>query len=170
MDRYWVCLSTVAIKLNSVLMWTIRVFARTVTYVIVWVKTCIVCTKTEFNFIVTVTDALNIYPSSVCQVLNVNWSAFLKGVLPTLQSHDWNNGTNGGCQLDSGDLYLLPQTLWLIGVSLATVWASWLLIGCPKWKFLPPPISPIPPTLPILPTLSIRNTNGRKRWQNYHEI
>ena len=30
------------------------------------------------------TDTLNIYPSPVYQVLNVNWSTFLKGILPTL--------------------------------------------------------------------------------------
>ena len=29
------------------------------------------------------TDTLNIYPSPVYQVLNVNWSAFLKGIFPT---------------------------------------------------------------------------------------
>ena len=37
------------------------------------------------------TGTLNIYPSPVYQVLNVNWSAFVKGILPTLQSHGWNN-------------------------------------------------------------------------------
>ena len=54
------------------------------------------------------TDTLNIYPSPLYQVSNANWSAFLKGILPTLQSHGWNNGTHGGRQLDSEDLYLLP--------------------------------------------------------------
>ena len=61
------------------------------------------------------TDTLNIYPSPVYQVLNVNWSAFLKGISPTLQSHGWNNGTHGGRQLDSGDLYLLPLAVWPTG-------------------------------------------------------
>ena len=108
-------------------------------------KTHIVCTKTEFNFITTVDRHTQyLYPSPVYQVLNVNWSAFVKGILPTLQSHGWNNGTHGGCQLDSGDLYLLPLAVWPTGVLLATVWASWLLMGCPKRWFLPPPSPPRP--------------------------
>ena len=67
------------------------------------------------------TDTLNIYPSPLYQVSNANWSAFLKGILPTLQSHGWNNGTHGGRQLDSEDLYLLPLAVWPTGVLLATV-------------------------------------------------
>ena len=99
------------------------------------------------------------------QVLNVNWSTFLKGILPTLQSHGWNNGTHGGCQLGSRDLGLLPLTtyvagllpltMWPTGASLATVWVSWLLMKCPKQGFChllphhtPPPIPP--PLLSIL--------------------
>ena len=95
-------------------------------------------------------DTLNIYASPVYQVLNVNWSAFLKGILPTLRSHGWNNGTHGGHQLDSADLYLLPLAVWPTGVLLATVWASWLLMGCPWGWFLPPPTFPFPshPTPP----------------------
>ena len=58
------------------------------------------------------------------QVLNVNWSAFLNGILLTFQSHGWNNGTHGGCQLDSGDLYLLPLATW------PTVVCYWPLCGC----------------------------------------
>ena len=65
----------------------------------------------------------------------------------TLQSHGWNNGTHGGRQFGSGDLGLLPLTMWLTNVSLATVWASWLLMGCPKQWFLPHPITPILPCL-----------------------
>ena len=91
------------------------------------------------------TDTLNIYPSPLYQVSNANWSAFLKGILPTLQSHGWNNGTHGGRQLDSGDLYLLPLAVWPSGVLLATVWASWLLMECPWEWFLPPPSPPTPP-------------------------
>ena len=94
------------------------------------------------------THTVAIYPSPVYQVLkfNANWSIFLKGILLTLQSHDWINinGTKGGCQLGSGDLGLFLLTLWPTIVSLATVWASWLLMGCPKWGFLLPPA---PPTL-----------------------
>ena len=105
------------------------------------------------------TDTLNIYPSPLYQVSNANWSAFLKGILPTLQSHGWNNGTHGGCQLDSEDLHLLPLSVWPTGVLLATVWASWLLIEFPQGWFLPPPS---PPTPPRPPTPSIINTDGRK--------
>ena len=91
------------------------------------------------------------------QVLNVNWSTFLRGILPTLQTHGWNNGTHGGRQLGSGDLYLLPLAMRPTSVLLATVWASWLLMGCPKRWFLPPPSlsahsSPSHPTPPCLPS------------------
>ena len=123
-------------------------------------KTHIVCTKTEFNLIATV-DRHTIYPSQVYKVVNINWSTFLKGILPTLQSHGWNNGTHGGCQLGSGDLGLLPLTTWPTGVSLASVWASRLLIWCPKQWFLPPPTSLHPPH-PTPPTPSIISTDGRK--------
>ena len=98
-------------------------------YLTVLAKTRHVRTKTEFNFITAVyrhTQYLSI-PS----VSSVNWSAFLKGILQTFQNHNWNNGTHGGHQLDSGDLYLLPLAVWPTGVLLATVWASWLLIKCP---------------------------------------
>ena len=81
-----------------------------------------------------------------------NWSAFLKSILPTFQSNRWYNGTHGGCQLGSGDLGLLPLTKWPTGVSLATVWASWLLMGCPKQEFLPPPTPLIPPRATAHPT------------------
>ena len=112
-------------------------------------KTRLVRTKTEFNFIAAVyrhTQYLSI--SSVSSV-KCYWSAFLKGILPTLQSHSWNNGTHVGCQLDSGDLYLLPLAVWLAGVLLATVWVSWLHMGCPWGWFLPPPFpSTHPPTHP----------------------
>ena len=55
-------------------------------------KAHVVCTKIEFKF----TDTLNIYPSPVYQMLNVNWCAFVEDILPTLQSHDSKSGTNGG--------------------------------------------------------------------------
>ena len=101
-------------------------------FVTVLAKTCHVRTKTEFNFIAAVyRHTQYLYPSPLYQVSNANWSAFLKGILPTLQSHGWNNGTHGECQLDSGDLYLLPLAVWPTGVLLATVWASWLLMECP---------------------------------------
>ena len=109
-------------------------------------KSCIVCIKTEFNFIAAAyrhTQYLSI--PSVSSV-KFNWYAFLKGIFATLQSHSWYNGTHRGHQFGSGDIGLLH---WLCSrlhdVLLATVWASWLLIRCPKQKILPPPIPPIPP-------------------------
>ena len=57
----------------------------------------------------------------VYQMLNVNWSAFVKGIFPTLKSHGMNNGTHGGCHFGNGDLGLLPLTMWPTIVSLATV-------------------------------------------------
>ena len=81
----------------------------------------IVHTKTEFNFIATVdrhTQYLSI--PSVLSV-NVNWSAFVKGIFPTPQSHGWNNGTHGARQLGSGDVGLLSLTMVPTIVSLATV-------------------------------------------------
>ena len=137
----------------------------------VWAKTCIVWAKTEFNFIATVIDTLNNYPSPVYQVLNVNLSAFLKGILQTLQSYRWNNGTHGGHQLGNVDLGLLSLNMWSTCVSFTTVWVSWLLMGCPKQGFFPPPALPNPPiphqltSPPIPPTPSISNTDGRKGWQ-----
>ena len=86
-------------------------------YVTVLAKTGLVLTKTEFNSIAAVYRHTQ-------YLLNVNWSTFLKGILPTLQGHGWNNGTHEGCQLVSGDLDLLPLAMWPTGVSLATVWAS----------------------------------------------
>ena len=58
------------------------------------VKACIVCTIIKFNFIVAVYRHTQYL--SITSVSSVKWSAFLKGILLTLQSHDWNNGTNGG--------------------------------------------------------------------------
>ena len=113
-------------------------------------KTSLVRTKTESILLPQFTGTLNIYPSPVYQVLNVNWSTFLKSILPTLQSHGWNNATHGGRQLGSEDLDLLPLAMWPTGVPLATVWASWLLMKCPKRWFLPPP-SPATPSCPTPP-------------------
>ena len=99
--------------------------------VTVLAKTRLVHTKTEFNFVAAVYRHTQYISIPSVSSVNINWSAFLKGILPTLQSHGWNNGTHRGCQLDSGDLYLLPLAVWPTGVLLATMWASWLLMGCP---------------------------------------
>ena len=127
-----------------------------VAYVTVLAKIRIVCTKTEINFIATVADTLDIYPSPVYQVLSVNWSTFVKDILPTLQSHGWNNGTHGGCQFHSGDLHLLPLVVWLTGVLLATVGhhgCSWsVLMGGFSHPTPPTPLCPSPPRLTAHPT------------------
>ena len=101
-------------------------------YVTALAKPALLAPKLNSILLLQFTDTLNIYPSPVHQVLNVNRSAFLNGILPTLQSCGWNNGTHGGHQLHSEDLYLLPLAVWCTGVLLATAWASWLLMGCPK--------------------------------------
>ena len=116
-------------------------------YVTILAKTRHVRTKTEFNFIAAVYRHTQYLSIPLYQVSNANWSAFLKGILLTLQSHSFNNGTHGGCQLDSGDLYLLPLAVWPTGVLLATVWASWL----PTHPPLPVPPHPIPPPIPPTP-------------------
>ena len=138
-------------------------------YVTVSAKTGLVHTKTEFNFIAAVYRHTQ-YPSiPVYQVLNVNWSAFLKGILPTLQSHGWDNWTHGGHQLDCGCLYLLPLAMrptgtYVIGHCVGVMAAH----GCPKGWFLPPPTPPAPPIPPhttppsIPPYPSIINADGRK--------
>ena len=60
----------------------------------------VVYITTELNFIILaykyIASYVNSYPCPVYQILNVNWSAFLKSILPILTSHDCNNGTNGG--------------------------------------------------------------------------
>ena len=114
-------------------------------------KTHMVRTKTKINFIATVDRHTQYLSISSVSVLNVNWSVFVKGILQTLPSHGWNNGTHGGHQLGSGDLGLLPLIMGPTIVSLATVWASWLFMGVLNGGFchLPPhhpslsyPISP----------------------------
>ena len=52
---------------------------------------------------------------------------------PRSQLEQWHHG---GHQLGGGNLGLLPLTLRPTSVSMATVWASWLLMGCLKWDFL----------------------------------
>ena len=99
------------------------------------------------------TDTLNIYPSPLYQVSNANWSTFLKGILPTLQSHGWNNGTHGGRQLDSGDLYLLPLAVWsVIGHCVGVMDAHGVSLGVVFATSLPTHPSPSHPTLPRLPS------------------
>ena len=107
------------------------------------------------------TDTLNNYPSPVYPTLNVNQSAFLEGILLTLQSHKQNNGTNGRRQLGSGDQKLLPLlTRHLCGIlqcGMGHCLCIWMLHGCPNKSYLPPPIPP---------TLSVNYTDIRKNSKN----
>ena len=112
------------------------------------------------------TDTLNGYPSPVYQMLNVNWSDFLEGILLTLQGHDWNNGTNGGHWLGGGDLGLFLLPLWPTNVVQTIVWASWLLLKCPKWGFLPLPTPPSHPH-PTLPHPTAHPTHPLQKL-NWH--
>ena len=65
-------------------------------------KTCHVYITNEFNFI-TPAYRYTQWPPIPCVsiTLYINWSAFLEVILPTLQSHNWNNamapieGANG---------------------------------------------------------------------------
>ena len=77
------------------------------------------------------------------QVLNVNWSAFLKGILLTLQGPKCNNGTNVGGPLGSGDLHRFDLSdsvvHWcVIGHCVGIVAAQ----GVSQMGFLPPPTPP----------------------------
>ena len=107
------------------------------------------------------------------QVLNVNWSVFLKGILLTLQSHSLNNGTHGGCQLDSGTCIC---SYWLFG-PLVCYWSLCGRHGCswgvlkgsfchiPPHPLTPPhPTSPCPVAHPTHPLLSILTSerDGKK--------
>ena len=107
------------------------------------------------------TDTLNGYPSSVYPMLNVNLYAFLKGILPTTQSHDWNNDINAGRELGGGDLILFPLRLCSLiwhGLLCRPLLVSRLLQGCPGQGFLPTsitfqPTHPTPPSHPYHPSL-----------------
>ena len=130
------------------------------------------------------TDTLNIYPSPLYQVSNANWSAFLKGILPTLQSHGWNNGTHGGRQLDSEDLYLLPLAVWPTGVighcvgimdaqgvSLGAVFATSLPTHPPlPVPPHPTPPRPAPPHLPSHPPPLLSILTAERDGKKYLEI
>ena len=117
-------------------------------------------------------DTLNIYPSPLYQVLNINWSAFVKGILLTLQSHGWSNGTHGGHQLGSGDLYLLGYVAHccVIGHCVDIMAAHGVSQGVvlPTSHPTHPSLShPTPPHHPP-PLLSI--LTAEKGGKKYHEI
>ena len=53
-------------------------------YVIVLGKLTLFTTELNSILFPQLIDALNIYPYPMYKVLNVKWSAFVKGILPTL--------------------------------------------------------------------------------------
>ena len=116
-------------------------------YIIMWPaqqNPCHVCITTEFNFIIPAYRYTQWLPIPDI-MLYVNWAAFLEGILLTLQSYDWNNGTNGGCQLGDRDLRMLPLLCGPLirhGPLCGQLLASQLLQGYPNQS--PLPISPIP--------------------------
>ena len=79
--------------------------------------------------------------------------------ITTLQSHDWNNGTNGGCQLGDGDLRLLPLPLWPTNkawtIGVVTYWGH----SCSKNA------PPVPATHPTH-LLCKFYADTKKEWQN----
>ena len=113
------------------------------TYVTSSAKIHHVCTTTEFNFIIPAYRYNQWLPiPSVSIMLHINWSASLEVILPTLQSHDLNNGTNGGYQLGLG-LLLLP--LWPTNKAWAIVWAPTGIIAAPRMPQLVPAAHPTCP-------------------------
>ena len=100
------------------------------------------------------------------QVLIVNWSAFLKGILPTIQCPGWNNRTHGGPIGQWGPIFANTGYVahWCVidhcvgimaahGVSLGVVFATFY----PTYPTPPHPTPPHPTPHPShpLPLLSI---------------
>ena len=124
------------------------------------------------------TDTLNIYPSPLYQVSNANWSAFLKGILPTLQSHGWKNGTHGGANWTVGTCIC---SHWLCG-PLECYWPLCGRHGCswsvPRGGFcllpphppLPIPPYPTPPRLPSHPPPLLSILTAERDGKKYLEI
>ena len=121
-------------------------------------------------FLPQLTDRLNIYPSPLYQVLNVNWSAFLKGILSALQSES---------RLEQWHPWRVPIGQWGPGRSPTYYVAHYCVIGHCVGTMAAYGVSqmvvfstsyPIPPhsTHPTHP--SIINTDSRKGRQKYLEI
>ena len=70
--------------------------------------------------------------------------------------------------MGSGDLDLLPLFMWPIGVSLTTVWVSWLLMGVPNKSFCHLPSHPVPRPSHPHPLLSI--LTAERDGKKYHAI
>ena len=97
------------------------------------------------------------YPCTVVLMGLVNWSAFLELVLPTMWSHDWDNGTHGGHHMGGmhgSDIHLISEAspkalqaclvLWLVVLRLIATPNSPIGSLNPPLASHPPP-SPTPP-------------------------
>ena len=112
---------------------------RNLRIVTVWAKTHIVCTKTEFNYIAIIYRHTQYLSIPSVSVLNVNWSAFLKGILLTFKVTTEASLEGANWVVET---YICSEWLWPTGIAWATVRAPWLLIFATSH-----PISPHP-TLP----------------------
>ena len=103
-------------------------------------KMCCVTIKITY---VTVEGTLKIYPSPVYQVLNVNWSAFLKGIFPPSRV---TAGTMGPMESANWTMGTCICSHWLCG-PLVCYWPLCGRHGC-SWVsqtvFFPPPTPPTP--------------------------
>ena len=97
---------------------TTRVRRYVLLYMTVLTKPALFAPKLNSILLPQFTDTLNIYPSPVYQVLNVNWSAFFKSILPTLQS--W---------LEQWDPWRAPIGQWGPVFALTGCVAHWCVIG-----------------------------------------
>ena len=115
----------------------------------------------EFNQF---TDTLNIHSSPVYQVLNVNWSTFLKGILPTLQ-------------VTAGTMAPMEGTNWTVETCICFHWlcgppvCHWPLCGRHGRSWGIPIASSdgfchLPPHPPPLLSILMEERDGKK----YHEI
>ena len=75
------------------------------------------------------------YPSPVYEMWNVNWSAFLEGILPTLQKSQLEQWHQWKAPIRWWNIRLLLLLLWLTDVEWAIVHTSWLLRYYPNWRF-----------------------------------
>ena len=151
---------------------------RSLSYLTVLAKTDLLAPKLNSILLPQFTNTLKIYPSPVYQVLNVNWSTFLKGILPTPK-------------VMAGTMPPMEGTTWAVGTWICSYWLCGPLVchwplygshGCswsvPSGGFchLPPhPTHPSPshPTLlrrpshpPPLLSIMMAERDGKK----YHEI
>ena len=91
-----------------------------------------------FRFIGRLIATLIHYPCTVALTGLTEWSAFLEMVLPTMWSHDWDNGAHGGYQMGGtygSDIHPVLVTRLvgppgLSGLMTSTFWTH----GTSKWS------------------------------------